>query len=116
MHFSFYHKTCKTIKTAELKNDSFIPAPDVDSAVIKLEMLEDTRLQLEDEKFYFNIIKASFMQKRKTLVNALTNNKIVSSKEEAETMLEKLGFDKNIRGEKLTLEDYKKIYDYLKNA
>lgn len=95
---------------------SFIPAPEVDSAVIKLEMLSEPRIKVDDEKYFFNIIKASFMQKRKTLVNALTNNKIVSSKEEAEKMLIQLGFDNNIRGEKLTLEDYKKIYDYLKNT
>ena len=95
---------------------SFIPAPEVDSAVIKLEMLSEPRIKVDDEKYFFNIIKASFMQKRKTLVNALTNNKIVSSKEEAEKMLADLGFDNNIRGEKLTLEDYKKIYDYLKNT
>ena len=95
---------------------SFIPAPEVDSAVIKLEMLSEPRIKIDDEKYFFNIIKASFMQKRKTLVNALTNNKIVSSKEEAEKMLANLGFDNNIRGEKLTLEDYKKIYDYLKHS
>ena len=95
---------------------SFIPAPEVDSAVIKLEMLSEPRIKVDDEKYFFNIIKASFMQKRKTLVNALTNNKIVSSKEEAEKMLVNLGFDNNIRGEKLTLEDYKKIYDYLKHS
>lgn len=95
---------------------SFIPAPEVDSAVIKLEMLSEPRIKIDDEKYFFNIIKASFMQKRKTLVNALTNNKVVSSKEEAEKMLVNLGFDNNIRGEKLTLEDYKKIYDYLKHS
>lgn len=95
---------------------SFIPAPEVDSAVIKLEMLSEPRIKIDDEKYFFNIIKASFMQKRKTLVNALTNNKIVSSKEEAEKMLVNLGFDNNIRGEKLKLEDYKKIYDYLKHS
>lgn len=95
---------------------SFIPVPEVDSAVIKLEMLSEPRIKIDDEKYFFNIIKASFMQKRKTLVNALTNNKIVSSKEEAEKMLVNLGFDNNIRGEKLTLEDYKKIYDYLKHS
>ena len=95
---------------------SFIPAPEVDSAVIKLEMLSEPRIKIDDEKYFFNIIKASFMQKRKTLVNALTNNKIVSSKEEAEKMLVNLGFDNNIRGEKLTLEDYKNIYDYLKHS
>ena len=94
----------------------FYTCTEVDSAVIRLDILDKPRLNIEDEKYFFDIIKASFMQKRKTLVNALTNNKIVSSKEEAEKMLANLGFDNNIRGEKLTLEDYKKIYDYLKHS
>lgn len=113
--YSIYYYSNPSI-CVQVDKHSFIPAPDVDSAVIKLEMLDGPRIKLEDEKFYFSIIKASFMQKRKTLVNALTNGKLISSKEEAEKMLIQLGFDKNIRGEKLTLEDYKKIYDYLKNT
>ena len=113
--YSIYYYSNPSI-CVQVDKHSFIPAPDVDSAVIKLEMLDGPRIKLEDEKFYFSIIKASFMQKRKTLVNALTNGKLIPSKEEAEKMLIQLGFDKNIRGEKLTLEDYKKIYDYLKNT
>ncbi len=113
--YSIYYYSNPSI-CVQVDKHSFIPAPDVDSAVIKLEMLDGPRIKLEDEKFYFSIIKASFMQKRKTLVNALTNGKLISSKEEAEKMLSQLGFNKNIRGEKLTLEDYKKIYDYLKNT
>ena len=113
--YSIYYYSNPSI-CVQVDKHSFIPAPDVDSAVIKLEMLDGPRIKLEDEKYYFSIIKASFMQKRKTLVNALTNGKLISSKEEAEKMLIQLGFDKNIRGEKLTLEDYKKIYDYLKNT
>jgi 16S rRNA A1518/A1519 N6-dimethyltransferase RsmA/KsgA/DIM1 with predicted DNA glycosylase/AP lyase activity len=54
------------------------------------------------------------MQKRKTLANALVNGKIIPTKQMAEETLISLGFDTNIRGEKLTLEDFKKIYDYLK--
>ncbi len=98
----------------EVLRDSFIPAPEVDSAVIRLDILDKPRLTIEDEKYFFDIIKASFMQKRKTLVNALVNGKIIPTKQMAEEMLISLGFDTNIRGEKLTLEDFKKIYDYLK--
>ena len=98
----------------EVLRDSFIPAPEVDSAVIRLDILDEPRLKVEDEKYFFDIIKASFMQKRKTLINALVNGKIIPTKQMAEEMLSLLGFDTNIRGEKLTLEDFKKIYDYLK--
>ena len=59
------------------------------------------------------MIKTAFLQKRKTLVNALINGKVFDSKEEIENILEKIGLDKKIRGEKLTLEDYKKILEYM---
>ena len=53
------------------------------------------------------------MQKRKTLVNALVNGGIIKNREEAEKMLGKLGIDVKIRGERLTLEEYEKIEEYL---
>lgn len=94
--------------------DSFIPAPDVDSAVINMKFLKEPRIKIDNEKLFFDIIKSSFSQKRKTLVNGLVNNKIFSSKEEAEKALLSVGLDVKIRGEKLTLDDFKKIYDILK--
>ena len=53
------------------------------------------------------------MQKRKTLVNALTNGRIFETREDAENALKELGIDLKIRGEKLTIEEYKNISDYI---
>ena len=111
--YSIYYYTNPT-KCIDVSKYSFVPSPEVDSAVIKLSLLSKPRIQVEDEQAFFNVIKAAFMQKRKTLINALFSAKIISSKDEGEKMLTELGFDKNIRGEKLSLNDYKIIYEYLK--
>ena len=57
----------------------------------------------------FKIIKTSFMQRRKTLINALYNGKIISNKEEFEKVLKELNIDTRVRGEKLSLNQYAEI-------
>ena len=99
----------------DVPNSSFIPSPKVDSAVIKFEVLSNPSLNVVDEKLFFKIIKSAFLQKRKTLLNCLTNSNIFNNKTDCEEMLLKLGFDPKIRGEKLTLDDFAKITSYLKN-
>ena len=101
-------------KIIDVPNYSFIPEPEVTSSVIQIIGLKNPRVDVLDEKLFFKVIKAAFMQKRKTLVNALVNGKIFSNKEEVTEMLEKLNLDSKIRGEKLNLEDYKRIIDYIK--
>ena len=98
----------------EVPRDSFIPEPEVTSSVINLKVLDKPRIEVEDEKVFFKVIKAAFMQKRKTLINALVNGKIFENKEEAEKCLIENKIDTKIRGEKLSLEQYKMIADYLK--
>ena len=63
-------------------NTSFIPSPEVDSAVIKLKLLKKPRVKVKSEETLFKIIKIAFMQKRKTLLNALYNSRILSIKDE----------------------------------
>ena len=58
---------------------------------------------------FFKVIKASFMQRRKTLLNGLTNSGIVKDKEKLKKILEQVGLDIGIRGEKLTLEQFAKL-------
>lgn len=94
-------------------NTSFVPSPEVDSAVIKLKLLKEPRVEVKSEKTLFKVIKIAFMQKRKTLLNGLYNGKILSSKEEILKMFEELGIDEKVRGEKLTLEEFAKIADYI---
>ena len=101
----------KPEKVIDVPNTSFMPAPEVNSSVIKLEVLEKPSVEIQDEEMLFKIIKLAFMQKRKTLLNALTNGKL-ASKEEIEKIIMDLGFDLKVRGEKLTLEDFAKIADY----
>lgn len=96
-------------KVIDVPKESFIPSPKVESAVIKLKIRKEAHVRVKDEKMLFNIIQKSFSQRRKTLVNALVNGKIVESKEKAEKILKELNINENIRGEKLTLEDFARI-------
>ena len=94
-------------------NNSFIPEPEVTSAVIRLKVLNEPRIEVKEEKEFFKVIKVAFMQKRKTLVNALVNGGIFKNKEEAENALNELNIDTKIRGEKLSLEQFGKLADYI---
>lgn len=92
-------------------NNSFIPEPEVQSEVIKLNIRKNAPIELKNEKLFFKLIKVSFMQRRKTLLNALVNGGIFVDKEQAKKAFEKLGFDLNVRGENLTIEDFKNLCD-----
>ena len=95
----------------EVSRDSFIPAPEVDSQVIKLNIRKNPLVIVKDEEKLFKIIKLAFMQRRKTLINALSNGNLYT-KEEIKQMLEDLNIDLQIRGEKLTLEQFAQIANY----
>ncbi len=99
-------------KIIDVPNNSFVPAPEVNSSVIKLNVLDRPSVDVKSEELLFKIIKMAFMQKRKTLLNGLTNGNL-ASKEEIEEMLTNLGFDLKVRGEKLSLQDFAKIADYM---
>ena len=79
-----------------------------------MKFLNKPRIDIENKELFFNIIKAAFSQKRKTLINGLVNNNFFKSKEEAEKAFISMGLDTKIRGEKLSLEDFKKLYDIIK--
>ena len=96
----------KAEKIIFVDKKSFIPVPEVDSEVIKLEIREEPVVEVTNEDLFFKIIKASFMQRRKTLVNGLLNAGIVQNKGQIHNILEKLNLDFNIRGEKLTIEQF----------
>lgn len=99
-------------KIIDVPSTSFIPAPEVNSSVIRLDVLKKPSVEVEDKELLFKIIKISFMQKRKTLLNGLANGNL-AAKEKIEKMLTDLKFDLNVRGEKLSLEDFAKISDYI---
>ena len=103
----YYYATSEGIM--EVPNDSFIPEPEVTSKVIKLTLRKEPPVEVKSRGVMFKIIKSAFMQRRKTLLNALTNTKVFMSKEEGLRILKKLQLDENVRAEKLTLNDFAEI-------
>lgn len=99
---------------AQVPPSCFIPRPNVGSAVIRLTRYEEPPVKTGDEKKMFAIIRAAFNQRRKTLVNALSNAGIYGiTKEKAAQALEKMGLSATIRGEALTLEQFAALSDFL---
>ncbi len=92
-----------------VSKDSFIPSPEVDSEVIKLKIRKEPKVKVKNEKLFFDIIKASFMQRRKTLLNGLINSKLFDNKEEILEILDKMNLNPQIRGEKLTIEQFAEL-------
>ena len=89
----------------------FIPRPEVDSALVKLQILNKPSVKVEDEKMFFQVVKAIFLQRRKTLLNELSNAGWKLDKKEITGILEDLDIAPSIRGEKLTLWEIGKIAD-----
>lgn len=94
----------------------FIPSPEVDSEVIKLDIRSTPAVNVNDEELFFRIIKASFMQRRKTLINGLSNSGIITNKEKIKNIFEKIGIDLGIRGEKLTIEQFAKLSNLISES
>lgn len=103
-----YYATAKVI--LNVSATCFMPRPNVDSAVIKLTRHKEPTVNVADEKLMFKIIRASFNQRRKTLVNGLKNSPELSfSKEQIVKAIEKIGKPETIRGEALTLEEFAEL-------
>lgn len=100
----YYYSEAKGI--LEVPKESFIPEPEVTSEVIQLKIRKNPIIEIKDKKVMFKIIKIAFMQRRKTLLNALTNAKIFMNKKEGMEILKDLELDENIRAENLTLQDF----------
>lgn len=92
--------------------ESFMPSPKVDSAVIKISLRQEPEYNVKNEKQFFALVKAAFSQRRKTLVNCLSNT-LGKSKADITNALTELGLDSNIRAEKLTMEDFVNLTDLL---
>lgn len=103
----YYYATSQAI--LEVPNDSFIPEPEVTSKVIKLNIRKNPPVKVKSKEVMFRIIKSAFMQRRKTLLNALVNTKVFLNKEEGIRILKEIGLAEDIRAEKLTIEDFAKI-------
>ncbi len=99
---------------ANVPPNCFMPRPKVGSAVIRLTRHETPPVQVSDEAALFRIIRASFNQSRKTLVNGLNNSpQVPNTKEEILAALDRMGLPETVRGETLTLEQFARLTDLL---
>ena len=97
----------KPYLAANVPPNCFMPRPAVGSAVIRLDCLQGTPVEVEDESLMFRLIRASFNQRRKTLQNGIANSPELSfTKGEVAAVLTDLGIAETIRGEKLGLPEF----------
>ena len=89
---------------------SFMPAPNVDSAVIRLDIRKEPPVSPKNEKLMFEVVKGAFSQRRKTAANAISSH-LKKDKSEVIKLLESCGLDPAIRAERLTLSDFAAIAD-----
>lgn len=90
-------------KLFDVSRGSFMPAPNVDSAVIRIDIDKEPRLTGEDEKFFFSVVKAGFSQRRKTMANSLASQ-LGADKETVYDVLREMGISESVRIEALSME------------
>ena len=109
----FYAKAQKVI---DVPPSSFIPQPNVGSAVVNLTRFSEPPVSVNDEKYMFEIIRTCFNQRRKTLSNSLSNNgNLGVSREKVQESLVKMGLDERVRGEKLSLLQFAELSNNLQS-
>ena len=95
----------------------FIPQPNVESAVIRLAVREQPPVRVEDERFFFEVVQASFAQRRKTIANNLKSRFFPGEgRERLEQLLQEAGFEPSRRGETLSIEEYARLSNVLFGA
>ena len=105
-----YHAVAEIL--FDVPADCFIPQPKVDSAVLQLTPLKEPAVKTQDEKLFFALVRAAFNMRRKTLVNAL--GPVLSTsmgKEEITELVQSVGLDARVRGERLSLQDFARLAD-----
>lgn len=108
-----YYTTAEIVMT--VPKTVFVPQPNVDSAIIRLTVRDQPAAEMKDEDFFFQVIKASFAQRRKTILNNLTNQ-LPFGKEKKEaivTALNSAHIEPGRRGETLTIEEFARLSDEL---
>lgn len=101
-----YYSTPK--KLFNVSRGSFMPSPNVDSAVIKLDIAKEKKYEVEDEKLFFRIVRAAFSQRRKQMVNPLAGE-LKISKEKVAEILESAGVKATARAEELSMEEFVEV-------
>ncbi|MEM1485430.1 16S rRNA (adenine(1518)-N(6)/adenine(1519)-N(6))-dimethyltransferase RsmA [Oscillospiraceae bacterium PP1C4] len=92
----------------QVSRGSFMPAPDVDSTVIRLDILQTPTIDAGDEATFFKVVRASFSMRRKTILNCLASG-LSLPKSEVTALLERAGVAPSARAEQLTMEDFAAI-------
>ena len=92
--------------------EAFMPSPNVDSAVIKLNILKEPPINVKDEAKFFRLVKATFAQRRKTFLNTVSNT-LKIDKESLKSALNDLNLEPTFRGEQLTMEQLAYISDII---
>jgi len=112
----FVNYYCKPKIVSYIPKSSFLPQPDVGSAVIRLDVHEKPAVKVKSEKLFFDVMHAAFMQRRKMLKNAIENAKIEGlDRAKIEEALASSGIDLRRRGETLSIEEFAKLADHLKD-
>ncbi len=107
----------KPESVCDVPPSSFIPQPNVGSAVVKLTKYDKPRVDVADEKFMFEIIRTSFNQRRKTLSNSLSNSPALGvSRQQVTDALTEMGINDKARGETLSLEQFAALSDILQRS
>jgi len=105
-----YYARCSHV--ANVPPNCFFPRPDVDSAVVRLDVLEKPSVDVKNAQTLFAVIRAAFAMRRKTLQNCLASELSIS-KESAAVAICDAGLDASVRGEQLSLTDFAKLADFL---
>lgn len=101
---------------ANVSPESFIPKPGVGSTVIRLTRYPKPPVEVDDEKYMFKLIRASFNMRRKTMVNSLMSGNLGLTKEEILSAIDKLNLSPQVRGEALTLNEFAALSNILSKA
>ncbi|MBR0113007.1 MAG: 16S rRNA (adenine(1518)-N(6)/adenine(1519)-N(6))-dimethyltransferase RsmA [Clostridia bacterium] len=106
---------CEAQKLFDVGKNSFMPAPKVDSSVIKLTLREKPPVEVNDEAFFFSVIKAAFGQRRKTALNSLSSG-LSLPKSVISQALADCGFETTVRAETMTMEDFAALTQAIENV
>lgn len=105
----------KAEQLLQVPKESFMPSPKVDSTVIKLTLLPEPPVPIEDEGLFFKLVRSAFMQRRKTFVNSASSQSGIS-KEQLRSALSAAGIEENIRAEALTMEAWASIANHISGS
>ena len=106
----YYGKVKKLFKVSA---GCFVPAPKVDSAVVRIDLFKEPQYKPKSEKLFRDLIKAAFEMRRKTLVNAISSKLPHIDKTKLSEAIKSIGHPETVRGERLSTEDFVKLSDLL---